>query len=157
MVVSEGVRVANAGDAGAEARFQDYLRQQELKFTRERRLILQEAFDIHGHFEAGEVVERLRGRGERVSRASVYRTLPLLVGSGLLREVHSNDKHSHYEHVFGHDHHDHLVCLSCGKILEFNNPDLESLEAVICRRAGFEPRFHKLEIHGYCEECQREH
>ncbi len=146
-------RVGSATESGAEARLREFLRAQDLNFTRERRLILREVFDIHDHFEAEDVVERLRARGDSVSRASVYRTLPLLVNSGLLREVHSSDKCSHYEHVHGHEHHDHMICMQCGRILEFNDPELEHLEGVICRRARFQPRFHKLEIHGLCEEC----
>ncbi|MBI3946176.1 MAG: transcriptional repressor [Armatimonadetes bacterium] len=141
-------------DKSAEGRFGEYLKEQDLKFTQDRRLILREISRMDEHFHAEDVVERLRGRGAHVSRASVYRTLPLLVESGLLREAPSPEKPSHYEPVVGSEHHDHMVCTECGKLIEFHDPELERLEGEICRRAGFRPRFHKVEIYGWCEECE---
>ncbi|MEW6230397.1 MAG: Fur family transcriptional regulator, partial [Bacillota bacterium] len=96
----------------------------------------------------------LRDRGRRVSRASVYRTLPLLVKSGLLRDVHSSEKHSHYEHIFGHRHHDHLICTKCGRTIEFNSPMIEKLQTEICNQHGFWATGHKLEITGLCDACR---
>lgn len=140
-------------ETGVEEQFRCYLREQKQRFTRERRLIVREAFRIHAHFEAEELSERLRRRGEPVSRASVYRTLPLLVSSGLLREVPANGRHSHYEHVHHYEHHDHLVCTQCARIIEFHDARLERLEQEICRQVNFQPRFHKVEFHGLCAEC----
>lgn len=134
-------------------RFREFLLGAGLKLTHERTLILEEVFRIHRHFEAEDVVLGLRERGHRVSRASVYRALPLLVGSGLLRDVHSAEKHSHYEHVFGHDHHDHLICTVCGRTLEFSDPRIEQLQTETCERHGFRLTSHKLEITGVCGEC----
>lgn len=134
--------------------FRDFLQAAGLKFTRERRLILEEVFRNHNHFEADDVVIGLRDRGRRVSRASVYRTLPLLVKSGLLRDVHSSEKHSHYEHVFGHRHHDHLICTRCGRTIEFNSPMIEKLQTEICDEHGFWATGHKLEITGLCAACR---
>lgn len=134
--------------------FREFLATKELKFTQERRLILEEVFRIHGHFEADDVALGLRERGERVSRASIYRTLPLLVESGLLRDVYSAEKHSHYEHVFGHRHHDHMICTSCGTAIEFSDPEIEALQDRICELHGFEAKSHKLEITGICDKCR---
>ncbi len=135
--------------------FRESLTAMGLKFTRERRLILDEVFRNHGHFEADDIVFGLRHRGHRVSRASVYRALPLLVRSGLLREVHSSEKHSHYEHVFGHGHHDHLICTECGRTIEFYSPAIERLQAEICNEHGFLAAGHSLEITGVCDACSR--
>ncbi|HEY3298970.1 MAG TPA: transcriptional repressor [Armatimonadota bacterium] len=140
--------------ASEEIRFREFLDERDLKFTSERRLILEEAFRIHDHFEADDVELGLRSRGYRVSRASVYRTLPLLVESGLLREVYSAEKHSHYEHVFGHKHHDHLICTSCGRTIEFSDWELEQLQEQICEKHRFDARSHKLEITGICDNCR---
>lgn len=136
-----------------ERRFREFLSESGLKFTQERRMVLKEVFANHNHFEADDLVMGLRDKGYRVSRASVYRTLPLLVGSGLLREVHSDEKHSHYEHTFGHDHHDHLICTECGKTIEFANDEIEELQDRVCAALDFVPRSHKLEIIGVCSEC----
>jgi Fur family transcriptional regulator, ferric uptake regulator len=138
-----------------EKKFREFLKGEGLKFTSERRRILEEVFRIHEHFEVDDIVIGLRGRGERVSRASVYRTMPLLVGSGLLRQVHSAEKHSHYEHIFGHDHHDHLICRECGRAIEFSNQEIEELQARVCGRHGFLPATHRLEIFGTCSKCRR--
>lgn len=143
-------------DTGEKKRFLQYLRERELKFTPERQLILEEIFQTHRHFEAEDIVMGLRGRGKRVSRASIYRTLPLLVESGLLREVHSAEKHSHYEHIFGHNHHDHLICTQCGGTIEFFEPRIEGLQDSICRAYGFQPANHKLEVTGVCKECSKD-
>lgn len=136
-----------------EARFGEYLASKNLKFTQERRRILREVFRIHRHFEAEDIVMGLNSQGIRVSRASVYRTLPVLVDSGLLREVHSSEKHSHYEHVFGHEHHDHLICTRCGAEIEFSDQMIEEMQERVCREHGFVPSSHKLEITGTCRRC----
>lgn len=135
-------------------RFRDFLRGEGLKLTRERCLVLEEVFRNHTHFEADDIVMGLRKRDRRVSRASVYRTLPLLVKSGLLRDVHSSEKHSHYEHVFGHHHHDHLICTECGQVIEFTSPMIERLQDEVCNRHGFLAVTHKLEITGLCDVCR---
>lgn len=133
--------------------FREFLRDHGLRFTEERRLILDEVFAKHEHFEAEGIVAALKRKGLHVSRASVYRTLPLLVESGMLREVYSSEKHSHYEHVFGHEHHDHLVCTKCGRTTDFLEPGIEELQESICRTYSFQPTSHELEIIGVCSSC----
>ena len=138
--------------------FEQYLESRGMKYTAERKSILNEVFCIHGHFEAEDVVMGLHAKGIRVSRASVYRTLPMLVDCGLLREVYSAEKHNHYEHVFGHEHHDHLICTRCGREIEFSNQLIEDLQDRICEKHNFKPISHKLEISGLCSQCQaKEH
>lgn len=137
-----------------ERKFIQYLVSLGLKFTRQRQLVLEEVFRRHGHFEVDDILLGLRQRGTRVSRASVYRTLPLLTASGLLREVPSSEKHSHYEHTFGHNHHDHLVCIRCGRIVEFEDSELEQIQERVCSELDFKPISHKLEIAGLCKECK---
>jgi Fur family ferric uptake transcriptional regulator len=133
--------------------FARYLRARGLKFTKERQSILQAAFATHSHFEVDDLLFQLRNSNQRVSKATIYRTLPLLVQSGLLREVHDDDKHTHYEHIYGHAHHDHLICLDCGKIIEFNNSVIESLQNELCKQHEFTAVKHRYEILGYCREC----
>lgn len=140
-------------ESAEEKRFREYLQGKGLKFTMERRTVLNEVFNTHGHFEAEDIAVALRERGTRVSRASVYRTLPLLVESGMLRHVYSAEKHSHYEHVFGHEHHDHLVCTRCGRTTDFFDSKIEELQDAICRTYGFESANHELEIIGLCSSC----
>lgn len=136
--------------------FSDYLKQKQLKYTPERRTILNEVFNIHNHFEADELFLRLRQkRDHRISRATVYRTLPLLEESGLVRKVIFVDKHTHYEHVYGHKHHEHLICLNCGKVIEFYRKSLEDTLEDVARENDFKHIAHKMEITGYCKNCKR--
>lgn len=141
-------------ETAEERKFREFITGKGLKFTTERRLILRQVFSIHQHFEADDISDGLKMAGQRVSRASIYRTLPLLVGSGLLRQVHSSEKHSHYEHIFGHKHHDHLICNECGATIEFSHKKIEEMQNRICEQHGFLATSHKLEIVGICKECR---
>ncbi|HET6516124.1 MAG TPA: transcriptional repressor [Thermodesulfovibrionales bacterium] len=133
--------------------FRAFLSRKGLKFTKERQRILVEVFDFHGHFDPEELLLSMRNKAVSVSRASIYRTLPLLLESGLIEQVEKNDKHSHYEHTFGHGHHDHLICVQCGAVIEVFSPKLEALQDELCRETGFRGIKHTLEIKGYCRIC----
>ena len=139
-----------------ERLFSDYLEQKQLKYTPERKVILKEVFSLNNHFEADELYFRLRQkRGQRISRATVYRTLPLLEESGLIRRVVFIDKHTHYELVYGNMHHEHLICINCGNVIEFYKKALEDSLEEVAREHSFEPIGHKLEITGYCKKCSK--
>lgn len=136
-----------------EKKFKNYLQKRGLKFTPQRKTILREVFSTHKHFRADDIFLRVTQKRTCISRASVYRTIELLVKSGLLRQVISGEKHRHYEHTFGHDHHDHLFCLGCGKVIEFKRERIEKLQEEVCRQHGFKPLEHRLQILGYCNKC----
>src|SRR6478672_6962020 len=137
------------------AKFADFLQQQGLKLTSERAALVREIFSIHYHFEADELLFKMKQKSLKISRATVYRTLELLVKSGLVRRVHLGEEHYHYEHVRGDSHHDHLVCTACGSVIEFNDPELERRQLEICARKKFTPTFHNLQILGVCDSCRR--
>ena len=96
--------------------FREFLGNKGMRFTPEREAILDEVFAEHEHFDVEELIMRLRQKGQRSSRASVYRTLALLVESGLVQEVFYEDGHNDYEHIYGHEHHCHLRCLGCRRL-----------------------------------------
>jgi len=137
---------------GVEA-FRQYLKEHGLKLTRERETIAGEALAMKGHFDMDELYVGLLNRGIKVSKASVYRTLPLLLDSGIIEEVERTDKHAHYERTHGQAHHDHMLCVSCGKVLEFYSDELEKLQERLCRERSFTGASHTLEIRGYCKKC----
>ena len=110
--------------AAAIARFSEFLQQQGLKLTSEREALVREIFSIHYHFEADELLFKMKQNNVKISRATVYRTLELLVKSGLVRRVHLGEDHYHYEHVSGNSHHDHLICTACGMVIEFHDEGL---------------------------------
>ena len=136
--------------------FQEFLAQKGMRVTPEREAILAEVFANHDHFDVEELIMRLRQKGLRISRASVYRTMALLVESSLVQEVFVEDGHMHYEHIYGHEHHCHLRCLGCRKIVEFRNGSVEEAEQRIGQAHDFEVTGHKLEIYGYCAACREQ-
>jgi Fur family transcriptional regulator, ferric uptake regulator len=136
-------------------RFQDYLQQQGLKLTSERTALLREIFSTHYHFEADELLFTMKEKNVKISRATVYRTLELLVKSGMVRRVHLGEDHYHYEHVRGDSHHDHLICTACGGVIEFHDELLERRQLEICEKKKFTPTFHNLQILGICDSCKR--
>jgi Fur family transcriptional regulator, ferric uptake regulator len=139
----------------AVPRFQEFLQQQGLKLTSERTSLVREIFSIHYHFEADELLFKMKEKGVKISRATVYRTLELLVKSGMVRRVHLGEDHYHYEHVTGNSHHDHLICTTCGGVIEFHDAELERLQMAICDKKKFTPTFHNLQILGVCDPCRR--
>ena len=133
--------------------FAKYLRRQGCRWTPERERILHAIFSKEGHFEAEELAYSLRKNGSRVSKATVYRTLPLLVKAGLLNQVIHGEKHQHYERIHDERHHDHLICLNCGDIIEFQDASLMKIEKEICRRNRFRAEKTIVEIFGHCQSC----
>lgn len=138
----------------AQSRFLHFLKQQGFRRTPEREKILQEIFAAEDHFEAEELAYRLRRKGSRISKATVYRTLPLLVEAGLIKEVIHGEKHHHYEHLHDEHHHDHLICLQCGKIIEFQEPSFREAEEKVCKANHFRPQKILVEIFGWCRNCR---
>lgn len=134
--------------------FLNYLKQEGLKWTSGREKVFREAVATEGHFEAEELAYRLRKKGGRVSQATVYRTLPLLVKAGLIKEVIHGEKHHHYEHNHEESQHDHLICLKCGKIVEYEEESLREIGGKICEKYQFRPQKIVVEIFGYCKRCQ---
>lgn len=138
------------------ARFGEYLRPLGLKLTREREALLREIFSTHYHFDADELLIKLKERNAKTSRATIYRTLDLLVKSGMVRRVHLGEDHYHYERVTQHDvHHDHLICTTCGNVIEFHDDELEQRQREICAKHRFTRTFSNLQILGVCSACVR--
>ncbi len=137
----------------AEQTFRSYLRHRGLKFTPERRRVLQEVLSGHQHFEADRLLGALRQSGRRVAKATIYRTLPLLVDCGILRQVRLDDKAVRYERSLGQTHHDHMVCLGCRRIIEFDSRGVVRLRRTIADACGFQAFSHRFQITGLCREC----
>jgi Fur family ferric uptake transcriptional regulator len=135
--------------------FRSYLKQRGLKLTPERRDLFDEIFRRHEHFEADELHFRLRRQGKKISRATVYRGLELLVDSGVVGRVRVGEEGYRYERLHAGEHHDHLICTGCGRIIEFFEPKIERLQDAICAAHGFRAVAHSHQIRGLCRECQR--
>jgi len=130
-----------------------YLAGKGLRKTSQRDAIIEAAFGTREHFNAEELLTMARKIDLSVSRATVYRTLPLLVESGLLRELDLGGDTKIYDPNFlEHPTHNHLVCVDCRKIIEFEDPNMELLENCITRRLGFSPTNKMVKIEAHCDE-----
>ena len=135
--------------------FAEYLESKDLKLTKERRAVLEELFLHPGHLEAEELAHNLRKKKKSASRATIYRTLDLLVESGIVRKVDLGHGHSYYELGLDQPHHEHMICLKCGRVLEFSDRAIEKDLNRLCKKSGFEHSYHRFEVFGYCDRCRK--
>lgn len=142
--------------SAAERRFRAYLHGRGLKITRERREILAEVFSSQDHFDVRGILRRMRGKGRNVSRATVYRTVDLLVDAKLLARLEFGDGEARYELLAGRARHEHLVCTDCGRIIEFTGGEIEKLLRTVAQQHQFETDSHHVQVFGRCSRCQAE-
>ncbi len=133
--------------------FKKYLADRGIRCTSARFRVLEAALRMHEHFETEQVVGALHQQGIKVGKATVYRTLPLLVDCGILKQVRFDVKQAHYELAYGEDPHDHMVCRRCGRIVEFGAEDVVELRTRIARRNHFHAISHRFQISGLCWDC----
>ena len=136
-----------------QARLSAYMDQKGLRSTAQRRLVTEIFFGTEGHLSIEELLEVVRQQDPKVGYATVYRTLKLLTDSGLAQERHFGDGVSRYEVAHLDEHHDHLICLRCGRIEEFENDDVEEMQDRIAKAHGFVLERHHHELYGVCRAC----
>ena len=136
--------------------FKDYLESCGLRLTSKRQDILEQVYAYNGHFQAEDLLVQMRRNGYLASRPTIYRTLPLLVKSGLLTEFIDAQKNTRYESIHSLREHAHLICLRCNQIVEFREPKINALQKAVCEEHGFKSVRFRNEIIGYCAECQAE-
>jgi Fur family transcriptional regulator, ferric uptake regulator len=128
------------------------LHEHHLRVTSARRAILEELFLRQEHVHPDTLLEELHKQGKKVSRATLYRTLSLLIDKGLMRKIHLGDGNVDYDPNYGIAEHDHLICLKCGKTIEFRDEMLRSREQEICSKLQFQPVRRSVKIFGYCSD-----
>lgn len=143
-------------NAHEEEIFVRYLRARGLRVTAERRALLAAIFAQHGHIDAEQVLRAARAAGSKISRATVYRNLELLLDCGLVSRVLLDGQRTVYEHVHPGQDHDHIACRICGRIVEFVSPGTSALVGEIARAHGFAPEANRVQILGCCRDCFRE-
>lgn len=131
-----------------------YMLKKGLRSTDQRRLIVETFFRSDNHVSIEELLARVRSTDPRVGYATVYRTLKLLTECGVANERRFGDGLTRYELADDVTHHDHLICVGCGDITEFEEPRIEELQERVARKYGFELRSHKHELYGVCPKCQ---
>ena len=134
--------------------FRKYLERHGLKLTSERQALFDELFARHEHMEADELLVRLRTKHKKISRATIYRTLDLLVDSGIVGRVRIGETGYRYERLRAGEHHDHLICNECGRVIEFFEPAIEDLQDQVCERYGFLALSHSHQMRGICRQCR---
>jgi len=133
--------------------FREGLRKSRLRATPQRFKVLESFLKTEKHVTCDELYRIVWRLNPEIGYATVYRTLKLIQKSGLAREVDFGDRVSRLEHEYGHQHHDHLICLKCGKFLEVYDPEIEALQEKLAKKKNFTPVRHKMEIFGYCLKC----
>jgi len=135
--------------------FSRYLRELGLPITQQREAVAQTVFTATGHLSVEDIERRLRDGEERIGKATIYRTLDLLVKSKLVEEHDFGEGFKRYEHRLSRQPvHEHLICLECGRVTEFRSEEVERVESRVANEYGFSPARHRLEIYGLCRDCR---
>ena len=135
-------------------RFKEALKKEGLKYTPQRTAVLEEIIKDKGHRESEEIYLALKKSGQHVSRATIYRTMDILVNNGFARKMNLGDGRARYESKVNSPHHDHLVCMDCGLIVEFMDQKIEDLQDEIAIQYEFQLKRHIHQLFGLCKKCQ---
>ena len=131
----------------------EYLKDKDLKYTDQRKLILDTFLAMETHFTVEDLYEKIKLKNPSLGFTTVYRTLKLFTDCGLANEIKFEDGITRYEHRYGHEHHDHLVCTKCGKLIEVMEPEIEDLQKKLAQKHGFNILHHRMELYGICKNC----
>jgi Fur family ferric uptake transcriptional regulator len=140
--------------SGAKELFLAYVRKKGLRNTKQREAILDTFLSADKHITVDELYSAVKRRAPEIGCATVHRNLKLMCKSGLADEIKIGNEKARYEPKYGHGHHDHLICLRCGRFIEVNDERIERLQDKLAEANGFLPQRHKLEIYGLCRKCR---
>lgn len=132
-----------------------YLKEKGIRQSKERTKVLEVFLNTERHLTANELYEILRKKYPKIGYATVYRAMKVITGAGLAEEIEFGDGAKRYEHKYGHEHHDHLICVECGKFVEAMNPEIEKLQKKLASIHEFTLLRHKMHLFGVCKNCSR--
>ena len=142
--------------AATKKKFLDFVQSKKIRLTTQRKAIIDAAFSTNQHFTAEELIKWARRRDQSVSRATVYRTLPLLTASGLVREMDFGRDYKFYDPNYDNrPNHNHIICKDCNKIIEFESDKIGEMEEEVSRELGFVIQSHRVQIIATCEQFRR--
>jgi Fur family transcriptional regulator, ferric uptake regulator len=130
--------------------FEELLKKEGLKVTAQRLLVAEKIFSLHSHFTAESLSDMFKDKRDEISKATIYRILTIMVDANLLVEHDFGKDYKYYEHILGHEHHDHIICLDCNRIVEFFEPRIEELQEQIASKNGFTIKGHRLNLYANC-------
>ncbi len=148
-----GMRLPRPDVGRLRRNLETYMSRKGLRSTEQRRLIVETFFETPEHVTLDRLLERVREVDSRIGYATVYRTMKMLSDGGVAHEQKFGDGLTRYELADGDAHHDHLICMDCGRIQEFEEPQIEQLQDRVAHRHGFEVHHHKHELYGRCGTC----
>lgn len=133
----------------------NFIKKKNLRMSSKRDLILETFLKQEEHINAEELYQKVVKKDSSIGLTTVYRTLKLFEDAGLARVCQFGKNEIRYEHCYLHNHHDHLICEVCGKVIEFENPVIEKLQEQVARQHKFDINFHRLELYGTCFTCKK--
>lgn len=137
-------------------RLKEFLAAYGLKSTKQRDLVIETFLETKDHVDIDSIYKKVKEKNSRIGYATVYRTMKLLKESGIALERHFGARrHALYEPHVPNTHHDHLICVTCHKIVEFENNTIEKIQRLVAQKYRFKLTHHKHELYGYCEECKK--
>jgi len=136
--------------------FREFIKSKGLKYTPEREEILREILECKEHFDVDELYIKLKKKGSKVSKASIYRTIPLLIEAGYVQEVYKQNNRAYYEVVLNKMPHIHFICLNCKNVEEIEDERLVNLIKEYADQKGFTLLSYHLEVFGVCNNCREE-
>ncbi len=139
----------------AKTVFRQYLKKKGMLISCQREQILDIFLKMEKHVTVDELYIRARKKNPKIGLATVYRAMKIICDAGLAREVYFGDGVRRFEHKYGHQHHDHLVCTKCGRVVEVLSPEIEKLQERLAKKHNFTPSNHKMEIFGTCGRCKK--
>lgn len=131
----------------------EFVKTKGLRRTDQREKVLKIFLTTEKHVSADELFKIIKKRYPEIGYTTVYRTMKLLSESNLCEKTDFGDGIVRFEHKFGHEHHDHLICIKCGRFIEVMNPEIERMQDTMVKKYGFKPTAHKLDIFGVCKKC----
>jgi len=134
--------------------FRNYLQERGLRNTRQREVILHAFLLADKHITVEELFNMIKVKNPEIGYATVHRNLGLLCESGIADEIKIGNQKARYEPKLEREHHDHLICIKCGRFIEVNDSKIEKLQDKLAEANDFRPVRHKLEIYGYCKDCR---
>ncbi len=132
-----------------------YMKKTGMLHSRQREKILEMFLKMENHPTIGDLYERVKKKNPEIGLATVYRAMKVICAAGLARETDFGDGLKRFEREYEHEHHDHLVCIKCGRIIEVISPEIEKLQSELTKKHNFTPLKHRLQIFGTCRSCKR--